>query len=80
LVWLRGGQPVTTLQSVVVAVAAVSTDSNDPSTWSLHGVRVQQSVEEVIDLGDCLALMAAVTFRLLVLLDAYLAAKAPTLP
>ncbi len=54
---------------VVLGALAVGLDSIDPSTWSVAAERVQQSAEEVIELGSGLALLGAVTFRLLGLLE-----------
>lgn len=53
---------------VALAVVAVGLDSIDPSTWALSAERLQQSGEEVVELGSGLALLAAVTLRLLDLL------------
>lgn len=55
---------------VLLAVLAVGMDSIDPSTWSLAAERVQQSLEEVLELGSGLALLAAVVLRLLGLQEA----------
>lgn len=55
---------------VGLAVVAVGMDSIDPATWTIRGERVQQTAEEVIELASGLALHAAVTLRLLGLLDA----------
>lgn len=57
---------------VALAVVAVAMDSIDPSTWSVGAERVQQSAEEVIELGSGLALLAAVVLRLLGVLDTLL--------
>ena len=54
---------------VVLGAAAVGLDSIDPSTWSVAAERAQQSAEEVIELGSGLALLGAMTFRLLGLLE-----------
>ena len=56
------------LLGVGLAVVAVGLDSVDPSTWTVQAERVQQSGEEVIELGSGLALLAAVVLRLLTLL------------
>ena len=56
------------LLGVGLAVVAVGLDSVDPSTWSVQAERVQQTGEEVIELGSGLALLAAVVLRLLALL------------
>lgn len=57
---------------VLMALVAVGTDSIDPSTWSVGAERVQQSFEEVIELGSGLALLTSVLYRLLGLLDEHL--------
>jgi hypothetical protein len=58
---------------VVLSMLAVASDSVDPSTWSVDGERIQQSLEEVVELAGGLALLAAVWLRLLGLLDPALA-------
>ncbi len=63
---------------VGLAVVAVGMDSIDPTTWTTSAERVQQTAEEVIELGSGLALLAAVTLRLLGLLDRATAAGTPT--
>ena len=55
---------------VGLAVTAVGMDSIDPSTWTTKAERVQQTAEEMIELASGLALLGAVTLRLLGLLDA----------
>lgn len=65
---------------VVLAVVAVGLDSVDPSTWSMAAERVQQSGEEVIELGSGLALLAAVALRLLGLLATLIVRSAATAP
>jgi hypothetical protein len=57
---------------VILAAAAVGMDSVDPATWSITQERVQQTAEEVVELGGALALLAAVTLRVLGLLDTLL--------
>jgi hypothetical protein len=57
---------------VVLAGIAVLMDSVDPSSWTLTKERVEQTVEEVVELGSGLAFLAAVLLRLLGLLDAHL--------
>lgn len=57
---------------VLLAIVAVGLDSVDPSTWSVGAERVQQTLEEVVELGSGLALLAAVALRLLGMLDAHL--------
>lgn len=54
---------------VVLASAAVATDSIDPSTWSVAAERLQQSLEEVVELCAGLAMLGGVALRLLALLD-----------
>jgi hypothetical protein len=46
-----------------------STDSIDPATWTLAQERVQQSLEECIELASGLSLLAVVLLRLLALLQ-----------
>ena len=60
------------LVGVLLAVVAVGTDSIDPSTWSVSAERLQQSLEEVVELGSGLALLTSVLCRLLGLLDGHL--------
>jgi hypothetical protein len=60
------------LLGVVLGVIAVGMDSIDPSTWSVDAERLQQTLEEVIELGSGLALLAAVHLRLLGLLETHL--------
>ncbi|NYH55135.1 hypothetical protein HNR06_004724 [Nocardiopsis arvandica] len=62
---------------VVLSAVAVGVDSIDPGTWSVSAERVQQSLEEVVELGGGLSLMAAVVLRLLGLLDAHLPKAKP---
>jgi len=57
------------LAGVALAIVAVGMDSIDPSTWTTRAERIEQTAEEVIELGSALALLAAVTLRLLGLLD-----------
>jgi hypothetical protein len=63
------GASVALIVGVGLAVIAVGMDSIDPSTWIVQAERVEQTAEEVIELGSGLALFAAVTLRLLGLLD-----------
>jgi hypothetical protein len=65
------------LVGVTLAVVAVGMDSIDPSTWTTEAERVEQTAEEVMELGSALALLAAVTLRLLGLLDASVAGTRP---
>jgi hypothetical protein len=60
---------VALLLGVGLAVVAVGMDSIDPSTWSVAAERVQQTAEEVVELGSGLALLAAVVLRLLGVLE-----------
>jgi hypothetical protein len=64
------------LLGVTLAVLAVASDSVDPSTWSVQGERIQQSLEEVVELASGLAFLAAVWLRLLGLLEPALAPAA----
>ncbi len=64
------------LLGVTLAVLAVASDSVDPSTWSVQGERIQQSLEEVVELAGGLAFLAAVWLRLLGLLEPALAPAA----
>ena len=57
------------LTSIGCAAAAVAVDSIDPATWTLAQERVQQSLEECLELAADLAFVTAVGFRLLALLD-----------
>lgn len=61
---------------VGLSLLAVGTDSIDPSTWSVQGERIQQTLEECIELWAGLAYLAAVTLALMTLLDEHL----PRLP
>lgn len=54
---------------VALAAVAVSLDSIDPSTWSEGAERVQQSLEEVVELASALCFLAAVVLRLLTVLE-----------
>jgi hypothetical protein len=65
---------------VVLAVIAVGMDSIDPATWTVTAERVQQTLEEVIELGSALALLTAVTVRLLGMLEGHLAGPAGAAP
>lgn len=53
------------LAGVVLAGLAVGTDSIDPATWSVAQERLQQSLEEVVELAAGLCLLGAVALRLL---------------
>lgn len=50
---------------VVLAAVAVGADSIDPSRWSVGAERLEQTLEEVVELGSGLALACAVGLRLL---------------
>ncbi|CAM4062355.1 hypothetical protein [Janibacter anophelis] len=54
---------------VLLACITVGTDSIDPHTWSVEGERVQQTLEEVLELGAGLAFLGAVALRLLGMLE-----------
>ena len=62
---------------VVLGAVAVGMDSINPATWSVDAERLQQTLEEVIELGSGLALLAAVHLRLIGLLDAHLQPTPP---
>jgi hypothetical protein len=65
---------------VVLAGAAVGLDSVDPSTWSVEAERLQQSLEEVIELASGLALLGSVLLRLMTLLSDLLSERSPSSP
>lgn len=50
---------------VVLAVVAVGADSIDPARWSVGAERLEQTLEEVVELGSGLALTCAIGLRLL---------------
>lgn len=60
---------------VGLALVAVGLDSVDPSTWSEHAERVQQTSEEVIEMASGLCFLAAVGLRLLAQLAGTLATQ-----
>lgn len=64
---LRGDRSAQVLFAAGVGLAAlaVGTDSVDPATWSIEVERVQQSLEEVVELAAGLCLLGAVLLRLL---------------
>lgn len=68
-VWRRMGDDRAARTALVVgvllAVIAMAADSIDPSTWTQDAGRVEQSVEEIIEMASGLALLAAVWLRLL---------------
>lgn len=72
LVWrcFRGDRlaVVLMLSGIGLALVAVACDSIDPSTWTVGQERVQQSLEEVVELGSGLAFLGAAVVRLLDLL------------
>lgn len=57
---------------VLLASMAVAMDSIDPSTWTTDAERLEQTLEEVIEFGSGLALLASVTLCLLALLRTHL--------
>jgi uncharacterized membrane protein YidH (DUF202 family) len=63
---------------VGLAGIAVGTDSIDPATWSVQAERVQQSLEEVVELAAGLCLLGAVLMRLLAALSMHAATQRPT--
>ena len=67
------------LVAVVLGVVAVGLDSIDPSTWTVEGERLQQTLEEVVEQACGTALLACVTLRLLGLLETLLPAP-PEIP
>lgn len=64
---LRGDRTAQVLFTAGVGLAgvAVGADSIDPATWSVSAERVQQSLEEVVELAAGLCLLGAVLMRLL---------------
>lgn len=50
---------------VVLSCVCIAMDSVDPATWSVGAERVQQTLEEVLELGAGLAFLGAVGVRLL---------------
>lgn len=62
---------------VTLAVVSVGLDSVDPSTWSVAQERLQQSVEEMIELGSGMALLAAVLLRLMSVVARLVPASTP---
>lgn len=65
------------LLGVCLAVVAVGMDSIDPTTWTTDAERVEQTVEEIVELASALALLAAVALHLLGRLDASVAGTPP---
>lgn len=56
---------------VGLAIVAVGMDSIDPSTWTAQQERIQQTAEEVIELGSGLCLLTAVWLYLLSVLERF---------
>lgn len=54
--------------AVLLSLVTVGMDSVDPETWSVQAERVQQTLEECIELWAGLSFLGAVTLRLLGLL------------
>jgi len=81
LVWRGVGDDVWARRAlvlgVVLAVASVGLDSVDPATWSVAQERLQQSGEEMVELGSGLALLAAVLLRLVSVLAGLVPASIP---
>lgn len=50
---------------VVLSLVAVGSDSIDPRTWTVDAERVQQTLEECVELWAGLSFLGAVTLRLL---------------
>lgn len=65
------------LLGVGLAAVAVGADSIDPAAWSLETERVQQSLEEVVELAAGLCLLGAVLLRLLSTLFAQVLTEVP---
>lgn len=76
---LRADRWATGLLVVGVALACVTVgmDSIDPHTWSVAAERVQQTLEEVIELGAGLAFLGAVVLHLLGQLTEHVRPAAP---
>ena len=66
------------LVGVGLAAVAVGADSIDPTTWSLQAERVQQSLEEVVELAAGLCLLGAVLLRLLSTMVSQVLTEVPT--
>lgn len=62
---------------VAISCVTVGMDSIDPHTWSVAAERVQQTLEEVLELGAGLAFLGAMGLRLLGLLDRFVAGRRP---
>jgi hypothetical protein len=65
---------------VALAVIAVGMDSIDPASWTLTAERIQQTAEEIVEFGSGLALLTAMAFRLLGLLDRLLGGVGESTP
>lgn len=59
------GSKIAFLLGVAFAVGAVGMDSIDPSTWTVQAERVQQTLEEVVEMASGLCFLGAVGLRLL---------------
>lgn len=70
----------TLIAGVGLAVVAVGLDSVDPATWTLAAERLEQTLEECIELASGLALLAAVVLRLTGLVAAALPLGRPDAP
>lgn len=62
---------------VGLAVVAVGVDSIDPSTWTTQQERIEQTAEEIIELGSGLALLTAVWLYLLGALERWARPRQP---
>lgn len=56
---------LTFIAGIALACVAVASDSIDPATWSVEAERLQQSAEEVVELGAGLCLLCTIALRLL---------------
>ncbi len=63
------GARVALLVGVAVSVLAVGIDSIDPATWTVQEERLQQTVEEILELVAGLCFLAAVGLRLTLALE-----------
>lgn len=63
------GARVALLVGVALSVLTVGVDSIDPSTWTVQEERLQQTLEEVLELWAGLCFLAAVGLRLTSALD-----------
>lgn len=62
---------------VLLSLVSVGTDSIDPSTWSVETERVQQTLEECVELWAGLSFLGAVTLRLLTLVSDHIVTTGP---